>query len=671
MLNKDELKILRVIRLAPLVIVLFSLATIFVVVINNKANFQEEVDNIYASATHEKKNLIKNEVNKVIDFIQYKRESTIQRIKNNIKKRVNEAHSIAESIYQNNNDKNPEEVKEIIIDALKNIRFSDGRGYYFAYEMNGENVMHPILKHLEGRNLWDFKDVKGDYVIRKLSSIAENNGDGFYEWWWTKPNDVENEYNKIGFVKKFEPFNWFIGTGDYVLDFEEELKEEILREIDRVRYGVNGYIFVIDEVGVYLSHIKKEYIGMNRISLVDKNGVYITKEIIKTAKQGDGYISYIGTIKPDTGNPARKISYVKGYSDWGWAIGTGSYLDEIEQAIEKKKLALDKGNREKIIQIISLCLIVFVVLFVITLFYSNLIKSRFNLYKEKVEEKTEKLNALNQNLEVQVKERTKDLNNKIKDIEDMQNQLVESAKLASLGGIVAGVAHEINTPVGISITGITHLDDITKDIDAKFEAQSLTSDDFRGYLAGVKETSEIVFLNLDRTAKLIQNFKMISVDQATEEERRFNVHDYLMEILLSVGNITKKNNVQVDVFCDTNIEIKSQPGYLAQVLTNLIMNSIRHGFIVDREHNIRISVNRTDNGLVFIYEDNGVGIPEEHESKIFEPFFTTNREEGGTGLGLNIVHNIVTNKLHGRIECTQPQGDWVQFVITLPEDKLL
>lgn len=671
MLHKDELRILRAIRLAPLVIVLFSLAIIFLVIFNNKVNFQEEVDEIYINSTHEKKDLIKNEVNKVHNLISSERELTIQRIRDNIKARVHEAHDIAMSIYEANRDKPEEEVKKYIKDALIDIRFSKGRGYYFVYDMNGVNIMHPILKHIVGNNLWDFQDVNGDYVIRNLSAIADKEQEGFYQWWWTKPNDVENEYNKIGFVKKFEPFNWFIGTGDYVEDFEEELKDEILRKVDKIRYSDNGYIFVVDMQGVYLSHIKKSYIGLNRIDLVDKDGVYITKEVIKTAKEGEGYISYIGTIKPDTGLPARKISYIKGYRDWGWAIGTGSYLSEIEEEIARKRQILDERNREKIIQIITLCFIVVIVLLAMTMFYSNLIKARFSLYKDKVEEKTEKLNLLNQNLENQVKERTLDLNNKIKDIEDMQNQLVESAKLASLGGIVAGVAHEINTPVGISITGITHLTDITNNINDKFKNQSLTSEDFQEYLKEVDEATQIIFLNLDRTAKLIRSFKMISVDQATEEKRTFNVYDYLMEILLSVENITKKNHVKVEVSCDKNIEILSQPGYLSQVFTNLIMNSMRHGFIVEREHIIRIRVNRNDNGLVFIYEDNGVGIPEEHQSKIFEPFFTTNREEGGSGLGLNIVHNLVTSKLNGRIVCTQPQGEWVQFVISIADKELL
>ncbi|WP_375753651.1 cache domain-containing protein [Vibrio sp. HN007] len=665
MLHRDELKILRAIRLAPLVIVLFSVATIFLVIFNNKVNFEKEVARVYINATEEKKELIRNEVNEVHNLILTEREQTIEKIEANIRSRVYEAHSIALSIYKNNPDKTPDDVKKIIKDALRDIRFSDGRGYYFVYDMTGMGVMHPILEHVEGKSLWDFQDVKGDFVIRDLSDIAKNKGEGFYQWWWTKPNDVENEYQKVGFVKYFAPFDWFIGTGDYVLDYEEELKDNILRKIDRIHYSENGYIFVVDYEGLFLSHIKKSYIGVNRINLVDDDGVYITKEVIETAKKGEGYLSYIGTIKPDTGMPARKISYVKGYDDWSWAIGTGSYLEEIEEEIERKKQALDEENRDSVFQLIALCLVVFVVLMGMTLLNSNLIKARFSLYKEKVEEKTQKLNFLNQNLEQQVKERTKDLNNKIKDIETMQNQLVESAKLASLGGIVAGVAHEINTPVGISITGITHLTDITKEVDSKFENQSLTSDDFKLYLDEVKETSHIVFLNLDRTAKLIQSFKMISVDQATEEERTFNVYDYLMEILLSVETITRKNKVKVEVTCDKNIEIHSQPGYLSQVLTNLIMNSIRHGFIVDREHVIRIRVEQSEGELTFIYEDNGVGISQEHESKIFEPFFTTNREEGGTGLGLNIVHNLVTSKLNGRIECTKPQGEWIQFVMVL------
>lgn len=666
MLYKDEVKILRALKSAPIFMVAFSVIIIAALVKSNNLQFEEEIRKIRTESITEKKVLIKREVERVHSFITNQKQQTVQNIKRNIRNRVYEAHAIATSIYQNNQHKTDPELKKLITDALRDIRFNKGRGYFFIYETQGKNVMHPIQSNLEGKDLWDFKDIKGSYVIQSLSQIAVKNGEGFYKWWWRKPADIEHEYEKIGFSKYFKPLDWFIGTGDYVLDYEEELKQKLLAHIEDIRFGENGYIFVIDKQGVFLSHIEKPYVGKNRINLIDRDGFPITKEIIKAARSGEKFLTYVGTIQPSTGKAGEKISYIKGFKDWQWAIGSGTYLSEIEEVIDQKKQTLDSSNNAKILQITLLSVIMSAALFLLTLLFANNIKKRFQTYKERVEDKTQKLDHLNKNLEQQVSNRTQQLEDTIESLKNTQTKLIESEKMASLGGLVAGVAHEMNTPIGIGITGITHFVDITKEIQSEYNAQEMTAESFEHYIESADELGQIIKINLNRTAELIKSFKQISVDQANEEKRLFNVRDYIKEVLLSLKSITKKAKVNINLDCDKQLLVTSYPGSFSQILTNLIVNSVKHGFIGREANAIKIIVNLKNRELILNYKDNGKGISEENSSKIFDPFFTTNREEGGTGLGLNIIYNIVTNNLDGTIEFKQEKVDGVHFIIKIP-----
>ncbi|MCP4990246.1 MAG: hypothetical protein GY928_30665 [Colwellia sp.] len=221
MLNKDEIKILRTVELAPLFIIILSLTAILFIYKNNSNHFNAEVERIRTGSIQEETKLIKDEVIKVRQLIKSEKSQSIKKIKYNLKERVREAHAIASSIYRNNQEKDESEIKQLISDALRDIRFNKGRGYFFIYQTDGVSVMHPILSHLQNTNLWGFTDVKASFVVRKLSNIAKTQDEGFLRWWWKKPTDTKTEYEKIGYNKHFTPFNWIIGIGDYVLDYEE------------------------------------------------------------------------------------------------------------------------------------------------------------------------------------------------------------------------------------------------------------------------------------------------------------------------------------------------------------------------------------------------------------------------------------------------------------------
>ncbi len=280
----------------------------------------------------------------------------------------------------------------------------------------------------------------------------------------------------------------------------------------------------------------------------------------------------------------------------------------------------------------------------------------------------QELQKLNKNLETMVQERTKELEETLEKLSITQEHLIESEKMAALGALVAGVAHEINTPIGLGITGMSHFIDETKKLKELYEHEQMGEEEFQNYLENAMKLANITYINLKRTAELVRSFKQISVDQISEKKREFSLKVYIDEILLSLQNKLKKTNIKIELNNCEHLTIYSYPGAFSQIVTNLIINSLVHGYKDRKTGTITMYCEVKENKLIFIYKDDGNGIKEENLEKIFHPFFTTNREEGGSGLGLNIVYNIITHQLKGNIQCNSKENEGVEFIITIPLD---
>ncbi len=270
-------------------------------------------------------------------------------------------------------------------------------------------------------------------------------------------------------------------------------------------------------------------------------------------------------------------------------------------------------------------------------------------------------------LEEKVEERTKELEKSIKTIKHTQKQLIQSEKLAALGNLVAGVAHEINTPVGVSMTSASLLKDETDDFIHKLESKTLTRSHVIRYTDIAGKSSDLIMKNLKRAVKIIHGFKQVAVDQTSGKRREFNLKSYIKDIVASLEPEIKKINPQILINCPENLSLASFPGAFSQIVTNLVMNSLIHGF--DLQHTgckIIFDIKRSNDTIILSYEDNGKGIEKENIKKIFEPFFTTKRAGGGSGLGMHIVHNLVTGTLGGSISCKSENGNGVVFEIILP-----
>jgi signal transduction histidine kinase len=265
-----------------------------------------------------------------------------------------------------------------------------------------------------------------------------------------------------------------------------------------------------------------------------------------------------------------------------------------------------------------------------------------------------------------LKKQVDEIKEKTERLDQSRKRLVQSEKMASLGQLVAGVAHEINTPVGIGITVSSHLVDQTREIIAAFDNNKMTKSALTQYFGKTLETSELIFTHLVQAGDLVRSFKMISADQTVHERRSFMLKTYLDDIIVSLRPKLKKELHQVTVNCREDIEINSYPGALAQIITNLIINSLLHAYSEGEEGNIRINASTEGTDVILEYGDDGKGISPENIDKIFDPFFTTKRGKGGTGLGLHIIYNTVTEILKGSITCESTPGKGTRFSIKLP-----
>jgi signal transduction histidine kinase len=244
--------------------------------------------------------------------------------------------------------------------------------------------------------------------------------------------------------------------------------------------------------------------------------------------------------------------------------------------------------------------------------------------------------------------------------------LVQSERMASLGSLVAGVAHEINTPVGVTLTSATALHKATQAFRRQLDAGPVRKQDVAAYLDFAAEGTDLITANALRAADLIQSFKQIAADQTSEAHRAFNLKPYIQDVLRSLGPRLKASKMRVAVHCPEELQLDSYPGALAQVITNLVLNALMHAFDEGQAGTLGIEVAPHGEQLDMVFRDDGHGIAPEHVDKVFDPFFTTRRGSGGTGLGLSIVHGIVTRTLKGQIRLRSMRGNGTEFLITLP-----
>ncbi|UPQ89721.1 bifunctional diguanylate cyclase/phosphodiesterase [Vibrio sinaloensis] len=397
MTTLTDKKLLNLITYAPaLIVAIFTLVWVAIATRDQLLSSQQELLSLREDSEQRQYVTLTNRVEYVQQQIAHARAQTEQQLESTIQARIYEAHNIATRLYESNKDKSEAEVTQLITDALRDIRFNNGRGYFFIYKTDGLSVMHPLLPRVEGTSLWDFKDVRGSYIVREMGEVVKAQGEAFYRWWFVKPDNKNKEFEKIGFGKYFEPYDWFIGTGDYVVDVENDIKQTVLGWLTNLRFGDYGYVFVLDRDGTILSHVNPNLLGENALNVGSEANIEGAKALMSANEE---FVRYIAPSGPPELENLAKTSYVIQDQSWGWSIGAGVYDELSQRFIAQREEALKDEQQQSLQQmvIIGLSTTLFVGIFSIAL--SRMIAQRFKRFERRINQDFSSLQTTKDQLE--------------------------------------------------------------------------------------------------------------------------------------------------------------------------------------------------------------------------------------------------------------------------------
>jgi hemerythrin-like metal-binding protein len=278
-----------------------------------------------------------------------------------------------------------------------------------------------------------------------------------------------------------------------------------------------------------------------------------------------------------------------------------------------------------------------------------------------------RLTALNASLEQRVTDRTAELESSNALLQEERQWAIETEKMASLGRMVAGFAHEVNTPIGIAVGAVSQVSELARLFDQMLRAEEIPEELVHENLAMLTESSGLAMANLRRAAALVKSFKRTAVDRSSDAARDYCLGEVIDDVVHSLQPLFRRVDIVISVECPKDLKLHGIPGALTQVLTNLCTNAHSHAFADGtRAGEIAIRVERHQDDVELRFTDNGAGMDSQSLAKVFEPFFTTRRNKGGSGLGLYIAYNLVTQSLGGRIECFSKPGAGAEFRIRFP-----
>ncbi len=282
------------------------------------------------------------------------------------------------------------------------------------------------------------------------------------------------------------------------------------------------------------------------------------------------------------------------------------------------------------------------------------------------QEKLEKEISQRRTMENTLRQSNQRLESSLNHLRETQQQLIESEKMASLGGLVAGITHDVNTPIGISVTAASYLREKLDSLDSALTNKELTQQQLQKFIEEGRESLSLLDNNLHRASDLISSFKQVAVDQASDAIRDINVKRYIEELIQSLQPHLKKTKHKIELNCADDLFIRCPAGALSQIFTNLILNSLRHAFDGIEQGTMIIDIELRDSELHVVYKDDGNGLSEDALTKLFNPFFTTKLNDGGSGLGTHIVRNLVTQTLQGDIDATSQPGEGLTYTFSFP-----
>ena len=611
MIYKNEKSLINIIKYTPLIfiITLSLIITLFLYVDKQNELKKEKID-IQNEFLERNQEFVKTEIENLYNLILKTQAKTEEKLKQSIKERVYEANNIATRIYNENKDtKSKEEIIKMIKDAIVDIRFNDGRGYIFIYSFDYECILLPINRANEGKSFYNFQDSNGFYLGREIVKSLQGKDEAFLTWRFPKPDNLtQKDFKKIGFNVHFKPYDWFIGSGEYVVDFEENMKKELLEYISNLKSSENNYFFILDYDKKTLFQKVDNIVDKSFQELQTKEENKLFDDIFNLSKNGGGFISYDYKIT-DSEIPLRKTSYVKGLFSWKWIIGKGFYDDYLNQIIEKKSLELNQKFNEKIKNILLIASVLTLILLFISIYISKLLEKKFQNYKF--------------------------------EINNQEHILSQQSKMAAMGEMLKNIAHQWRQPLSVITTVATGM---------KLQKEFNTLDD---------ETFEKSIQNITNSAlylsETIDDFR--NFFKTDKYKTTFNIKN-TFEKLFKLTSAQFKNLEITFVNEINDYELYNYENELIQALINILNNAKDALENINTPKVIFISTKKKEDKVIIKITDNAGGIDEKIIDKVCEPYFTTKHQAKGTGIGLFMTEEIIVKHLEGNFSIKNVNIDY-------------
>jgi len=606
--------------------------------------------------------IVKNE----LEYIKVQNDVFKKQINNKVRQNVNQAFYTAESIYQKYaGKKSEEEIKALIVATISSLRFDMEYEEVFISTLDGTGVYYPRKPEFTDKNLLQFKDANGVCVIQEEINLLKTSNEGFlgYNIKSNQTSDLAT-HKKIAFVKKFQHFNWYFGSKQYLDDYFPKFRDEIAQKISSVRFRHGGYVFMNNMNGSPIVMDGSAYKGnLNMLVNTDdpRHKVFLQQlDVVKKDKEG-GYFYYKWN-KINKTIPSEKCSYVRPFNEYNWIIGAGFYLDEIDQSIKIQQALLHKDQQKSIIIIL--------VIFVLLLFLEGLIIYHFNKkYKSDFERFFNFFFSLQTNFnQLKISEFYFDefkraglaANEMILSRKEIEKKLIEEQKKAKesdrlKSAFLANMSHEIRTPMN-AILGFSEL----------LEDNSQDEQDKTIFIRLIRKNGDILLSLIND----IIDISKIEANLLSVRKRPVHLNKFLNEVGFHYKEtIASRNDKDIKFLIinniDTNLTVLTDEVRLRQILDNLIGNAIKF----TPSGTITLNVKKEGEAVHYSVSDTGIGIPTDQQANIFERFMQAEQDHrmnfGGTGLGLAISKNLI-ELLGGNIRVESESGKGSTFYFHIP-----
>jgi len=606
-----EKNIPKLIIFTPIIaVILIAFSTIYIFIETQNNYFEEESIRLETEFIQNKKSLLKKEIDTITNYITHQESIYTNKAIEKVIKRTFVLSSRVKQLYADLNlEVNSDRQLEILTNLI-NSKVSD-ESYFFAYDVNNNKVIQPHNKDIK-------KEFKNDDKFFENYLFSEEG----------KLISFESN-NKIVYMKHLPELNWMIGNIENLNKDIKFIKKATTEYISSILFDKHGYFWIYNTNHVLIADpFREEFIGQNEANLKTQSGEYLIRDFVTNAISNDEatFVEFLWP-KPNETKNSQKIGYVKYFEKWNWVIGSGLYIDDIQESILENKINLENSIKKYIEYIVVISLSVVVIIGILSVLISNKISHTFRNYQKSVKVKENILEKLNKNLEEKVQKG-------IAEAQDKDRAMLHQSRLARLGTMISMIAHQWRQPLtevsGIlmeleTATKFKKVDDklileCTRESDKLLSYMSNTIDDFRNFFKPDKKK--------DKFSITTACEKSLSIVEATLKEL----------------NITVIKNFQSDLI------VSGYAREFSQVILNVFLNC-KDTFIDKKivDATIEISIEVRNNQAKISIEDNAGGITEKNIDVIFEPYFTTKSSSKGTGLGLYMSKMIIEKNMNGKL----------------------